>query len=1233
MDSSEPPHKKPRTEEPFDHHEYSLSESYLKPLLPAKAEEKQTKTKEKKRFFTNTLPGAVAAARAAGGVTEDVGRSLSSAESAAAVSGFTAPQKLSLQTPEPRQNTPESLPQTDDIPFDQDTFTAFVGTTVSLDVLAVLRAHCRNDLQRAVNMYLDGTWRNLSVPAHTSRSLQAPKTLSSTKSPLSIKGSLSAKNPPATSRYIGVFGVEGWATRSGSGLLRYGDPVTIERHRSPTTKPSNLRGSKPSAGLIVRFTNTAGQEVGRLARDAAEWISALQDQHVAIFSGTVVYVPERLRINDTVHMQLRVELLSSAFDQAGFQGPDVSARGLFEQDETSEERDLRMRQVALVKLFTEINLLPLTAGTRDDSTRRRRENLIKAVELDEQKARENGRESGSGALTPRPLKSGPFQNAFSQNASSQSTPNPDSPEADQGLELEQDQLDALYRKAQSFDFSTPCATPAASFAMRLRPYQQQALHWMMSKEKDEKTHREPSLHPLWEEYQWPTRDADGAEVPAVYGRDKFYVNPYSGEMSLEFQAQEQSCLGGILADEMGLGKTIQMLSLIHSHRLPTAESVVGESFLGSEPESEPQSRFASGPGSSVSTTQPDSKSASRSGSPKSKPENNNAFSRLSSKKDSVQDAPQTTLVIAPMSLLAQWHSEAEKASKPGTLRVSVYYGADKNSNLQALCTAAASAPDVLITSYGTVLSEFSQLAARNGDRSWHTGLFSLRFFRVILDEAHTIKNRTSKTAKACYALSATHRWALTGTPVVNRLEDLFSLVRFLGVEPWNNFSYWRTFITLPFEARNFVRALDVVQTVLEPLVMRRTKDMKTPTGDPLVPLPPKTVEIVEVELSQTERAIYDHVFAMARNSLSENMANGTVLKSYTSIFAQILRLRQVCCHPILVRNQNLVAEEAEVAALADAADGMTDDMDLDNLIQQFTANVADAGNSNSLSASAFGAHALSEIRKEADAECPICADEPMNEQTVTACWHSACKKCLLEYMRHESDRGRQPRCVTCRKPINGRELYEVVRYDEDEIDGHEEGEKAEAEEKRGKISLQRLGTHDSSSKVMALIAHLRAQRKAEPNSKSVVFSQFTSFLSIIEPALQRAHIRFLRLDGSMPQKARAAVLADFAAAKRFTVLLLSLKAGGVGLNLTSAKTVYMMDPWWSFAVEAQAIDRVHRMGQTESVKVFRFIVKSSVEGRMLKIQERKKFLATSLGMMGDEEKRLARIEDIKELLS
>lgn len=150
----------------------------------------------------------------------------------------------------------------------------------------------------------------------------------------------------------------------------------------------------------------------------------------------------------------------------------------------------------------------------------------------------------------------------------------------------------------------------------------------------------------------------------------------------------------------------------------------------------------------------------------------------------------------------------------------------------------------------------------------------------------------------------------------------------------------------------------------------------------------------------------------------------------------------------------------------------------------------------------------------------------------------------------------------------------------------------------------------------------------------------------------------------MPQKARAEVLAKFTKTELYdqedieeediqnahanaqkhkassessanpSVLLISLRAGGVGLNLTAASNVFMMDPWWSFAIEAQAIDRVHRMGQMRDVNVTRFVVKDSIEERMLRVQDRKMNIAGSLGLRvgGDgteDEKKKERIKELK----
>lgn len=399
---------------------------------------------------------------------------------------------------------------------------------------------------------------------------------------------------------------------------------------------------------------------------------------------------------------------------------------------------------------------------------------------------------------------------------------------------------------------------------------------------------------------------------------------------------------------MGLGKTIEMLSLVHSYK-------------------------------------PDPDLALKSSPPTS------SLSKLWQTTSEVEFAPCTTLVVAPMSLLAQWQSEAEKASAPGSMKTLIYYGADRNVNLRVLCSGenAGSAPNLVITSYGTVLSEFNSINSGRGDGG---SLYSVKFFRLILDEGHHIKNRVSKTARACYGLSAQHRWVLTGTPIINRLEDLFSLVKFLRLEPWSNFSFWRTFITVPFESKDFIRALDVVQTVLEPLILRRTKEMKQSDGTPLVPLPSKRVIIETVELSKQEREVYDHILMKAKRTFTSNVEAGTVMKAYTTIFAQILRLRQSCCHPTLVRRKAVVADELEETDALNSNTSFSDDLDLQDLINQFTATEEEEGKTKN--PNVYGVHVLKQISQEAEQECPICAEEKMVDMVVTGCFHATCKKCL-----------------------------------------------------------------------------------------------------------------------------------------------------------------------------------------------------------------------------------------------
>lgn len=143
-------------------------------------------------------------------------------------------------------------------------------------------------------------------------------------------------------------------------------------------------------------------------------------------------------------------------------------------------------------------------------------------------------------------------------------------------------------------------------------------------------------------------------------------------------------------------------------------------------------------------------------------------------------------------------------------------------------------------------------------------------------------------------------------------------------------------------------------------------------------------------------------------------------------------------------------------------------------------------------------------------------------------------------------------------------------------------------------------------------------------------------LILLEEPLRAAGFHFLRIDGSMTMKKRGEVMKEFGSYEPNspTVLLASLKAAGTGINLTAASRVYLVEPWWNPAVEEQAMDRVHRIGQLEEVKVVRLIVKDSIEERILELQARKKKLAGGVfRKKSAREQREMQVDDIRTMLS
>ena len=253
-----------------------------------------------------------------------------------------------------RNRDSRSLTSTQVAKFDRGLIESIVGP-VPDETIAVLRDVAGGDTERAINMYLDGSWQT-NLPSRA-----AAQSSSTSSPPENATTPTKSSSPPIIldltpeHRYIGAFGATAWATRSGSNLVKHGDVVSIERTKMKQVKLG--KGGRPiplsrqRADVIVRFTNVRGEEVGRLQKETAAWVSSLIDQKIIHFEGTCVFAPEKIRVNDTIYLQLRCYLRKSACDGNNLKPLDDNrATGVFEEKESLEEQALRLRQVGSIEI-------------------------------------------------------------------------------------------------------------------------------------------------------------------------------------------------------------------------------------------------------------------------------------------------------------------------------------------------------------------------------------------------------------------------------------------------------------------------------------------------------------------------------------------------------------------------------------------------------------------------------------------------------------------------------------------------------------------------------------------------------------------------------------------------------------------------------------------------------------------------------------------------------------------
>jgi len=405
----------------------------------------------------------------------------------------------------------------------------------------------------------------------------------------------------------------------------------------------------------------------------------------------------------------------------------------------------------------------------------------------------------------------------------------------------------------------------------------------------------------------------------------------------------------------------------------------------------------------------------------------------------------TSLIVCPASLVCNWEEEFRKFAP--TLRTCAVTG---NTQARAAILNRWAGWDVLITSYDLLKRDIP--------------LYEDKYFLyTVLDEAQYIKNNSSSAAKSVKVLRSKHRFAMTGTPIENRLSELWSIFDFLMPGFLYGYDVFRTEYELPIAKRQDEELTGRLRRMVSPFLLRRMKN------EVLKDLPEKTEELRVIPLEEKQQLLYDAQVAHMKQMLAEDETSDAG-RNRIRIFAELTKIRQICCDPSLL------------------------------------------------------------------------------------------------YENYDGGSAKREACL------------ELVS------DAIENGHRI------------------------------------------LLFSQFTSMLELLKRDLETRGIEYYEITGATPKQERLDRVHDFNEGT-VPLFLISLKAGGTGLNLTGADMVIHYDPWWNAAAQNQATDRAHRIGQHRPVTVYKLIAQNSVEEKIQKMQEMKQNLAneiltgegTSLGSMSKEE--------------
>ncbi|KAL8135332.1 hypothetical protein AgCh_010118 [Apium graveolens] len=537
---------------------------------------------------------------------------------------------------------------------------------------------------------------------------------------------------------------------------------------------------------------------------------------------------------------------------------------------------------------------------------------------------------------------------------------------EKGLAGETDETSADLRKRKKFDAAGfyEAIKPSKKYPMledmpdllpNLRPYQRRAAYWMVQREKGGseiwvEKERDQLVYPL------------STPVNLIESCSKMFYNSFSGSVSLHPDNEVPYVSGGILADEMGLGKTVEVLACIFAHRKSTLEDdhvtndimqVSGdqninikrikkervECVCGAVSDSSKYEglwvqcdicdawQHADCVGYLTDRLQDLNKSKGHS---EIVVEDEAHVCRMCSELLLAAVSPiatGATLIVCPAPILPQWHSEIIRHTRSGSLKICIYEGVRNTSisNTSLMDIGELLSADIVLTTYDVLKDDLSHDSDRHeGDRHFMrfqkrypvipTSLTRLLWWRICLDEAQMVESNVAAATEMALRLHARNRWCITGTPIQRKLDDLYGLLRFLKLSPYDIIRWWTEVIRDPYENGD-VGAMEFTRNLFKQIMWRSSKVHISEE----LQIPPQEERVSWISLSPIEESFYqrqyDTCVGYAReimSSFKEDFLKKNVSGSKSSdalsdhvvthveaakLLNSLLKLRQACCHP------------------------------------------------------------------------------------------------------------------------------------------------------------------------------------------------------------------------------------------------------------------------------------------------------------------------------------------------